>query len=237
MNPLKEYFHIPKEERQTYLDLVQEKVEKYKPLIEKKTGVELGDISVREYHKLIPNIIEELVKELNSELSKKGLGVISRTLTECIFLLVFTPLFSLVNSAVGYFYTSMKCHNYPDLAIYVPFGHYERIKRLKNNLEIKKKYLDEMVVHELSHILEEKLGGDREKKLSFRLPLENVWWSEGFAVYCQQNWFADFYPKDYKLLNLDQRGLRKYKRVKKKIERLVKIRGENILFRIPKEIR
>ena len=111
-----------------------------------------------------------------------------------------------------------------DNIIYVPF--YFSNKYGDTDFKERSKRLDYSIVHELTHTLWGKIcggynGGSAERKI----------WSEGFATYCADKFFANLYPKGTPRYYVPQI---EYIIGKKKVEKLISQKGEGILLEIPK---
>jgi hypothetical protein len=97
-----------------------------------------------------------------------------------------------------------------------------------------------LAVHELGHALWESLAGKplHEKRVAKPLQAEYEIFVEGFATYAERVWFLDFYPA------LQRRAVPHlpiaagpYMRGFRRIERLVKQHGSQILWEIPRRWR
>ena len=219
------YFPLPKKVKKEHLDNIRERVSHYKPLIEQQTGINLGEVRVREYNKIIYDILPVLISEIKSikESSKSKLeeiiagGVLYSTLP-FIFVLGQT-----IRMAREDFYVSMKAHKSKTSdtsTVYVGFGFFKKPLIFKRKID--ESAWDNEVVHELSHILHSTINLDFEKS-----PVD---WHEGFATYCEQEYFRKLYPLGY---SIDKNNEGFYKRGKEKIEHVVKTFGIGALLEIP----
>jgi hypothetical protein len=86
--------------------------------------------------------------------------------------------------------------------------------------------LDEVIVHELGHILY-----DRIKINYFEKDLNSPFIQEGYATYCETTWFSEFYPSKrfQNLVNIPE----EYRKGEEIIKKLVEKHGEKILLKIP----
>jgi hypothetical protein len=206
-------------ERDFFLGLYRSAVDFYKPRIEKKTGVALGDIAVRDY----TCMLDDALRQEQSQLW--GVRFVRQ------FLFRKRPRFNM-EALTAAFDESAKncCAAYRRSAIYVSFrsgtAHEEAIAPT--------------VVHELAHALWEKLAARpltwRPKaKLRERYGLL----VEGFATYAEQVWFLDLYPNSIRRTvqqsQLDPNGI--HDRGFRWIEQLVQEHGAQILMKIPKRWR
>ena len=206
-------------ERDFFLGLYRSAVDFYKPRIEKKAGVALGDIAVRDYTCMLDDALRQEQSRLSS----------IRFVRQ--FLFRKRPRFDL-EAVTAAFDESAKncCAAYRHSAIYVSFrsgtAHEEVIARA--------------VVHELAHALWEKLAARpltwRPKgKLMERYSLL----VEGFATYAEQVWFLELYPisirRTVQQSQLDPNGL--HYRGFRWVEQLVQEHGAQILMKIPKRWR
>ena len=188
-----------------YLDFVRGKVAYYQPLIEERTGLDLGKIGVKESKRLLE---DKLKYWLNDEEIHLWLR---------LMLLPFTMVLS--NQKIKSTILAIKFRN----NIYIPEDNYS-INILKDELSGKKQETDQIVVHELTHEVWFGLGGNKSDKEMIQ---------EGYALYGEMNWFEDFYPSGkHSLQNLPPIEDLRYKQ---EIEQLVKLHGEQILFDIPRD--
>jgi len=111
--------------------------------------------------------------------------------------------------------------------LYLSFNH---------GTEILQEFLDQTVVHELSHGLWERLKGitpfDSE---AFANPDKFKFANEGFASYCEYEFFRDLYPQEIPKNHNPHKE--PYIQERSAIERLVNAHGEKILLEIPKNWR
>ena len=208
-----------------FLNLVNSRVEYYQPKIEERCGVNLGAIKIRDNKLLLSDVVADVAyREAIRDAWRAG-----RVPTERDFLisfasasvgeLLFMPFVGLYNSFNGadFIYKSdMK-------TIYVPFNLINRLHDVSFGARINR--MDYGVVHELSHALWGELADECEK-YSFGTNI----WEEGFATYCAENYFVDFYPKNVKKPAV----LRKvYTYGNSLVEGVVEKYGEDILLEIP----
>ncbi len=116
--------------------------------------------------------------------------------------------------------------NYGGSALYLHFRLPNRI--IDSFSDERNKYDDSVVVHELSHRLWECLEKPDEDGTWKQLMSRRIW-SEGFATYCEQEYFADLYPEGTPILQLS--GI--YTRGKKKMQELVDRYGRDIVLQVP----
>ena len=225
LQDLRYYFPLPKKIKNEHLDNIRERVSHYKPLIEQQTGIKLGEVRVREYNKIIYDTLPVLISEIKSikESSKSKLaeiiagGVLYSTLP-FIFVLGQT-----IRMAAEDVYVSMKAHKSKTSdtsTVYVGFGFFKKPLIFKRKID--ESAWDNEVVHELSHILHSTINLDFEKS-----PVD---WHEGFATYCEQEYFKKLYPLGY-VVNRNNEGF--YRSGKEKIEQVVKTFGVEALLEIP----
>ena len=205
---LKTFCPVSKEKKAEYLEKVSSLVDFYKPKIKKKTGIRLPKVTVEEY-------ADSSLAHFHS----KPKNILKKLIHQNAY--------------------SMFCSG---STIYVPWG----LGAKQNILEFDSppcKSVDQIVVHELSHVLWNTIT---LKSNSWHFPpcskkkvKEFKKISEGFACYCAQEWFADFYPENIKIVKQKNYFWRPscmtepYTQGKKKIEKLVKEFGEDILLKIP----
>lgn len=210
--------------REEILEKVRNKVEFYKPKIEEKCNIDLGEILVKDYDEWLKdwqrdNVDKEYVKPIllkNSKLSKLETSLVSLKVLGGTMLL--TPFIWSFMNIIG---ADMKHYN---SSIYVPFYFKNRLYGL--DFEQREKQLDQSVVHELSHNLWYKLGGRDSFEKNGRV------WNEGFASYLEQVYFSDLYQREYQLAFCDKNNI--YSRGREKIEALVQRYGKEIVLQVPK---
>ncbi len=212
-------------ERKFFLALYRSSIDFYKPRIERRTGVALGDISAWDYSCLHQRVFTEHAGRASSLLVGWLRSLILRRR-----LLRYAK-----DTETAYATEAFKCAAmYYRSAIYVSFHsgtpHDEAVAAI--------------TVHELSHALWERIEGehldakwtdaklhgaeDREKYKVF---------VEGYATYAERVWFADLYPACLRRdgthhLPLLQDSV--YQRGFHRIEGLVQQHGPQILLEIPK---
>ncbi len=219
--PWRLFFPVSQAERETCLNDVREKIDFYKPRIEERTGISLGEVAVKEYCRWPQDAYRVWRKaaEKELEINLYPAGSPQFLVAQCTFglgkiILGSTRLLNEDLGNLGYF----------DNTIYVYFGFSYKF----NGFDV----YEQSIVHELTHHLWKNLSGK-----------ENTWgntrtgnfkmWSEGYAQYGADKWFADLYPQDYQV-NHSPRSLL-YQQGKEKVEQLVAKHGKEILLRIPKE--
>jgi hypothetical protein len=213
-------------EREFHLSIYRLAVDYYKPRIEKRTGVSLGDITVWEFANLPEHRMEEIGQQR------------SRCLPRALWRLLHRKRLRRYAEAFATFNvdTSRKhAACYFRHGIYVSFDsgvqHDEQVAFT--------------VVHELSHALWETLSAASLSELLWNKPLspeeeENLkLFGEGFAMYCEQIWFLDLYPAY--LRDCVKNRIRDpdtiYARGLRQVERLVEQHGTQFLLEIPKRWR
>lgn len=220
------YLPASKKERESYLERVRTAVDRYKPKIEERTGANLGEILVKDYKDILYEIddTQDDSKSLqhylqNGNLFEKVAAYSSMGVAHLIRMVVG------LRSNMKYLHLRLKDHS----SIYINFGLLPKGERI----------LEEMAgidaterdtVHELSHALWYALGGEKTYDKN------EMTWNEGFATYCELDWFRDLYPDGYFIPRpnlFTHEG--EYIDGRKKIENLVQEYGEEILLRIPSE--
>jgi len=218
------FFPTPRKRREEFLDRVRNKVEYYKPRIEDRCEIELGDVKVKDNEHWLSDVMYSLAYRKAVENAWEQGRVPTK--------MDFHTIFMAASVAEAIMYGPIKLFNMMSGAhfrqhndtIYVPFNYMNRFMDVdfKKRAEI----LDYCVVHELSHILWERILGESDGYLG-----EARIWFEGFATYCADDYFADFYPPGTKKMeNLPKA----YIEGKERIEKLVAKHGTQILLEIPK---
>jgi hypothetical protein len=205
---------------QFLLGIYRNAVELYQPLIEKRTGVSLGSLRVRDYRFLEPDRILAM-KQIKYPWWYR---LFCRSAIEAEFRKYCRHL---QTSRQERSLASVAC--YYRQTIYVNFVH--------GNV-CHQEDLAFTAVHELAHALWEAIAGqsldqmwphseaDRER---FRL------FVEGHATYAEQIWFRDFYPACVRaLVDCRKKDGSVYVRGRDKIAELVDQYGPEVLMVIPK---
>lgn len=218
------FFPISRRKREDFLERVRGKVEYYKPRIEDRCEIDLGDVKVKDNRDWLSDVIYgsacrkavEYAWEQRRVPTKRDFreSFMAASVAEAI---MFVPI-GLYNIMRG---ADFRQHNG---TIYVPFNYMNRFM----GIDFKKRTerLDYGVVHELSHTLWERILGKSDGYLG-----EGRKWFEGFATYCADDYFADFYPeKTEKMTDLS----RVYTEGKERIEKLVAKHETRILLEVPK---
>ncbi|TWU29286.1 hypothetical protein [Bythopirellula polymerisocia] len=201
-------------EKNFFLSFYKAVISQYQPRIEKRAGVQLGQIDVWEYSHLNEHRVEQLKQSLGLFRSM----LFRRQIHE----------YAVHGKEMDEVGARTHMAAYHKNAIYVSFdarpGH--------------EHWVAEIVVHELAHALFEKLGGPSyEDRFDFspeeEKQLELI--CEGYATFAQTVWFRDFYPlharidvgsTPYHEETIYARGL-------ERIQQLVKEHGQKALLEIP----
>jgi len=209
-----------KAKRQAFLAKTREKVIQYKPKIEERFAVNMGEIHVKDFKYYLREYTKDQLQEEYQKYAEKvgrepsgfTKGILAfPTLTG---ITIGRPLCWLIMSLSG---GMMKHYN---STLYVPFYYINQF----NDMDFKnrERRLDQTVVHELSHKLWYSLGGNESSERNWRL------WNEGFAGYCAEVYFADLYPEDFEAEQT--RGFGVHAKGKQKVEELVESHGKQILL-------
>ena len=188
--------------KQIYLEKIRNIVDFYKPKIEEKTGVNLGDVQVKDAKKCL----EDLAKDE---------GKFLRITTKMLSLFLYMIDKSLLHNIMMVYE-----HN-----IYLPFDE-------KNTYHLD--FCAELhVIHELSHVL-----WNCKKKRDAGTNQELVW-SEGFADYCERDYFSDLcLPREKFLCTIRENLCYEIEGIEngyEKTKRLIERYGEKILLDIPQK--
>jgi hypothetical protein len=198
-----------------FLSIYRSAVDFYKPRIEKKTGVSLGDIAVWDYSRM-------------PEFTFRGR--LRRWLASAVRQLPnkWHAIFSPQASSATIDEWASKCSAaYYKNGIYISFI----------SGTVHEDAIAAVVVHELAHALWERLAA---KPLTWRPKQELLekyaLFVEGFATYAERVWFLDLYPASVRpsvtRAYYDRKGL--HYRGMRLIEQLVRKEGPHILLHIPK---
>jgi ClpA/ClpB-like protein len=211
-------------ERGFFVGLFRSAVDYYKPKIEKRTGVDLGNIAVWDYDRMHEHASEIYRRQI----SPWRVGIVRSIILRRRLRMQASEI------AAKYAKKAHECTaSYFRSAIYISFHggarHEESVATT--------------TVHELSHALWERISGH---------PLDAQWngdkplgpqdidnyqlFVEGYATYAECVWFADLYPRGA------EANWRRYQSMPgsvylhgfRRIEKLVQQRGSQILLEIPK---
>jgi hypothetical protein len=214
--PFMFYLPISWEKGQEILSDVERTVELYQPKIEERTGVSLGNIEVKDYG----HVVTDHIKAARCKSKKELEDFPILNAIDGITSFGSWPLLTL-ERLYKQNYVDMA---YSDSKIYVNLGA-SRKWDLATRANL---HFDQQVVHELSHRLWECLGGTLDD-----LPIcanQKTDFVEGFATYCDNIFFRDFYPSGFEI-NTDKKG--KYFRGYRKVLMLAEEHGEGILLQVP----
>jgi len=220
------YFPTSKRKKQAFLEKARKKADYYKPRIEEKSGLYLGKVGVKDNQEWLSDVASFIANKSAVENAWKQ----GRVPTEGDYRVNYAFV-SLMESIVAFplwLYNSFHgCEmRHQNNTIYLPFYYIHRL--VDPDFKKRTDNLDYTIVHELSHAVWGRIAGGDKGKPFFE-------WRqlfEGFATYCADNYFAEFYPEGAKT-NFD--GLPKsYINGKKKIEKLVEKYGEEIVLEVPK---
>ena len=191
------FFPTPKKKREEFLEKVRKKVDYYKPKIEEKCKLNFGEIKVKDNKEWLEDItLEDAWNNAIKNAWKQGripnetdftFSFIASSIMKSIAMI---PLW-IYNTFSG---VDMRHHNN---TLYVPFYYMNRFIDL--NFKKREKKLDYIVVHELSHSLWDKKS-ESNRPLNVFGPSRQ--WFEGFATYCADNFFVDFYPNNVEKVNV-----------------------------------
>lgn len=224
------FMPVPRQKREDFLDKVRDRVDFYKPKIEERCNLNLGEVKVKDNSEFIDDVLyganglawkDTLERGWRSgRVPSKTDFMFSYSTAAFAELLMKFPIF-LYNSFSG---AEMRYFN---STIYVPFYFMNRFMDASFIGRIRT--LDHTVVHELSHSVWYKIEPDKYRDQNGR----RVWF-EGFATYCEDEYFSDLYQDGTE--RLSDRFLPKlYIRGKKQIEELVEQHGSDIVLEIPKK--
>jgi len=221
------FLPTPKKKRQEFLEKVREKVGYYKPRIEERCGIGLGDIEVKDNRKLIfDHLHDSYYRHAIENALNQG-----RFPSELDFMFSFSTV--AVAGAASFLpiciYNALRGAEmrFNNNTIYVPFNYMNRF--MDPDFKLRERKLDYAVVHEIGgHCLWHKIAGEIDSKEYLFNGGRS--WDEGFATYCADDYFADFYPEGAEMMQT--RGV--YANGKRKIEELVGRYGKDIVLEVPK---
>jgi hypothetical protein len=217
-------------EHKFFLALYRSAIDFYKPRIEKRTGVALGDISAWDYSCLHQHVSEDHANLASSWLVRLLRSLVLRRRPLRYAKVIETTFATGACNCAATYYRG---------AIYVSFSsgtpHEEAVAAI--------------TVHELSHALWERIEGDHldakymnTTRLSGADHERYKLFVEGYATYAERIWFADLYPACFRGRGGAGRAVMHssllpgsvYQRGLNRIEGLVQQHGPQILLEIPK---
>jgi hypothetical protein len=205
-------------DRDFYIDLYRYAVRRYQPIIEKRTGIELGSIQV----KSVSNLHDDVVATVERLRAGRLLSFLRRSRIK-------QEAKSAADKAVGAMHPSIAAVYYGQ-SVYV---------NCTERRQCHEDLIAQCIVHELAHRLWERLQ-KRPVVFDPRRPMRYKKFKmagEGFATYAERIWFRDAYSMSLRRALVSERldeasvytlGLRA-------VENAVKKMGPEILLRIPNE--
>jgi len=212
----------PESVRKEFLGKFRKKVDYYKPRIEERCKVSLGEVLVKDNREWLYDKLFDLSTETAIQNAQGYRRSPCQTDFNYAHLVAFIARGFLIPTLWFSNNFGQTDYRQSNGVIYVPFYYANR----KGDLDFKLRELamDTGVVHELSHVLWEKISGRKDIGLKGR----SIWF-EGFATYCENNYFQDFYLNN---IRTGYSGV--YKTGMERVEEAVKRHGENILLQVPK---
>lgn len=232
------FLPLSEKQKQAYLTRIEDKVRIYQPKIEQKTGINLGKIHVlpnmlhcyqhiyNAYYKLAnaQDFPEYFKIPFKTEAQQESVVQLAKVLA-----IPLTLIFMPVIAAGAKFMDHVAYLAAKDDCVLVPLGIQTR-QELSYEKFGKNIHLDEKVVHELSHILWNRIedsSGYAQRDFS----LISDTWAEGFATYCHEEYFSDLYPRGYSVDKELVAGI--YKKGKDRVQQVVNRYGIKALGVIP----
>ncbi|MBP7708767.1 hypothetical protein KA107_03705 [Candidatus Pacearchaeota archaeon] len=214
---------LSEREQNEYIQRAEEKIKFYQPRIEEKTGVTLGKVFVLPF---MLNFYQNLWQTYNTPLDfgNPRSNLVGNVLLKSAVALCAIPLLG-----QNYFMDLQASMAEDDGSVMVarcPANRQDLVK--ERNGENSK--LDEKVVHELSHVLWERIEEKNGAKITRRTK-NKLFWEEGFATYGMFNFFRDVYPQGY--TPSDHLGGRVYHYGRLYVEREVNRFGPEFFLQIP----
>jgi len=213
------YFPLSKRKKENFIKRVKSIVTEYKKKIQDKTDIDLGNIEVKSYRYFTTDALEELERRMIIS------GKIDESKLPFLLKYIGKPFLEFLRICR---------EDWVDLTvigsqgrIYVPFGFSAKTNMYWEQFG-KNIHLEQKVVHELSHILWNKIRESEDSPED--LQCEKIW-NEGFATYCDSKYFKDLYPPGYELMNGKRPAV--YENGRKKVDSVIRERGDSALFEIP----
>lgn len=208
--------------RKQYRKKFREKVEHYKPIIEKKCGKSFGEIKVKDMNLIGLDIHKKAFSEMILEDYLKGDGV------GCVLDIVGFP--TALIPLVGY--SLFVREKDTSAAFWNNIIYLNTSKKMRLEVLVDKTGIDQTAVHELSHKMWEVLGGEKTKDSQEVTRLNMM--IEGFATYCERTLFAGIYPVKRTLDYSDLWGDPDYQAGALRMMGFVGKYGKDIIFQIPR---
>lgn len=195
-------------EKERHVNYLNNLKDFYQPKIEEKTGVDLGDVKVKKYVDKIDGIYydrmqEEIEKHMKPNIdSPLGLNYLELLLKKTpndlwMIDLSFRIIFPLVKSLLEFQNQMISGLTYENNSIYIPTGWSHRFVHY-----VYKEKWDSVIVHELSHCLWDKISNSSSKDELVKMKNKEgkifTKWIEGFASYCEHDYFFDLYKEKVK---------------------------------------
>jgi hypothetical protein len=204
--------------REFFLGIYRSAVDFYKPRIEKKTGVSLGDIAVWDSSRMPEYTFRRRMRRW-----------LVRALRQLIRQAY--PQFRSAADDTEESEWARKCSAaYYNNGIYISF----------RSGTVHEEAIAAVVVHELAHALWERVAA---KPLTWQPDVKVLekyaLFVEGFATYAERVWFLDLYPLSVRsgVINAYYNHKGVHYRGMRLVERLVREKGSEILLEIPKQWR
>ncbi|HEX6963105.1 MAG TPA: hypothetical protein VF175_14645 [Lacipirellula sp.] len=210
-------------DNQYFLGLYRCAVSEYQPKIEKRTGVALGDIAVRDFREIDNDFMRDMERQRSSWLAR---------------LLWRSTIKSRLKQWREHLSSTHAERASACMACYVRDTIYVSFTPGLWNHEFGIAFA---VVHELSHALWERLAGEPlTRRTAVASDCEKFeLFVEGFATYAEFIWFLDAYPRSVQRTveqALPTPGSVHYRGMKR-IEQIVQQNGQHVLLEIPKRWR
>jgi len=219
------FFPTSRKKREDFLDKVREKVEYYQLRIEDRCEVSLGNLKVKDNKEWLSDVSYGSAHKKAIENAWKQRRIPTGMDFHASFMVA--SIVEAIMAGPIRFYNTMEGADFRQHngIIYTPFNYMNKFM----DIDFKKRFerMDYGVVHELSHTLWDRVLEKTDGYLG-----EGRRWFEGFATYCADDYFVDFYPEGTKKMS----DLPKvYTEGKKRIEKLVAQHGTEILLEVPKK--
>ncbi len=242
----------------------------YQPKIEEKTGVNLKDVEVKRYSRRIDDVYYDQINEILNKMKSHNYSLeIMKSPTEIFNIKRFFSeknpnSLNAFNLAfiIGFpfFKTIVELQNqlhsgavYSNSSIYIPTGWSHRVAHY-----VFKEPWDSVMIHELSHCLWDKISNTNchNELVERKGKDEEIFkeWAEGFASYCEHNYFFDLYKDKIKEMedkDLSSKELEsftkkislknsnfqsgRYSKGRKRIEKVVENYGLEAVLEVPKK--
>lgn len=222
------FFPMSRREKETRLNQVREIVDYFIPRIEEKSGVKIGEVQVKSMSRLPRDITPLIMDWCDEWVEKAQLSGVERVVGKAILKTTARPIITLFSMLKEDFTTMLTVAQLN--TIYVPFGFSSKMDYFwEKKFPKEREY--QIVAHELAHILWQAIN-PQDKLSANSTNLDNYqFWSEGFATFCEQEYFSDIFLEGRTPEKID--WSERYAKGREQVRKVLDIGGEQALLSIP----